>query len=63
MDSSSSSDAMEDQIVMALSSGMEETMSMLIAEEVGSSLTPRSKRRQCYVNRDREMAHLKRTHS
>jgi hypothetical protein len=54
---------MEDQIVMALSGGMEETMSMLIVEEVGSSLTLWSKHRRRYVNRDREMAHLKRTHS
>jgi hypothetical protein len=48
---------------MALSGGMEETMSMLIVEEVGSSLTLWSKHRRRYVNRDREMAHLKRTHS
>jgi hypothetical protein len=37
MFSSSSSDALEDQIDMALSSAMEEAMSILIAKEVNSS--------------------------
>jgi hypothetical protein len=37
---SSSSDAMEDQIAMALSGNMEEAMNILTAEEAGSSSAP-----------------------
>jgi hypothetical protein len=54
MYSSSSSDAMENQITIALSGGMEETISMLAAGQAGSSSIPRSKRHRCFVNHDRE---------
>jgi hypothetical protein len=47
---------------MAFLDVMEQAMSILTAEEGGSSLTPRSKRRRCYVNCDREAAHLRLRH-
>jgi hypothetical protein len=45
MSSSSSSDAIEDQIAMALFDAMEEVMSILITEEANSSSAPQPKRR------------------
>jgi hypothetical protein len=53
---------MEDQIVMGPSGIMEQIITILGAEEVGSSLTPRPRRRQCYINHDLEAAHLRLQH-
>jgi hypothetical protein len=51
---------------MAFSDIMDEAMSIVQAEEAtavfASSSTRRPKRRWCYVNRDREAAHLKLRH-
>jgi hypothetical protein len=50
---------MEDQIVMTFS---DVAMSILTAEDAGSSSTRRSKHHRRYVNYDREAAHLKLQH-
>jgi hypothetical protein len=47
---------------MVFSDVMEQVMSILVAEEVGSSLTPRAKHRWRYVNCDREATHLRLQH-
>jgi hypothetical protein len=56
--SSSSSNDTEDQITMTFLDVMEQVMSILVAEEVVFSLTPWSKCRQRYVNRDHKVAHF-----
>jgi hypothetical protein len=57
---------MEDQIIMAFLDIMDEAMSIVQVEEAtaafASSSTRWSKRHRCYVNRDREAAHLKLRH-
>jgi hypothetical protein len=47
---------------MAFLGVMDQTMSILIVEEGGSSSTPRSKHHRCYINRNREAAHLRLRH-
>jgi hypothetical protein len=47
---------------MVFSGIMDQAMSILTVEEIGSSSTRRSERRRCYVNRDCETAHLRLQH-
>jgi hypothetical protein len=57
---------MEDQIGMPFSGVMNEAMNIRQAEEVvvaiASLSTRRSKRRRCYINRDREAAYFRLQH-
>jgi hypothetical protein len=53
---------MEDQIAMTLLGVMEQDMSILIAEEAGSSSALRVKHHRRYVNCDHEAAHLRLHH-
>jgi hypothetical protein len=64
--SSSNSNEMEDQIVMAFSGVMDEAMSIMQAEEAAATSaslsTRRPKFRRRYINRDREAAHFRLRH-
>jgi hypothetical protein len=53
---------MEDQIAMTLLGVMEQDMSILTAEEAGSSSILRVKHHRRYVNCDHEAAHLRLHH-
>jgi hypothetical protein len=53
---------MDDEITMTFLDTMEQAMSILTAEEAGSSSTPRHRRHRCYVNRDREATYLRLQH-
>jgi hypothetical protein len=53
---------MENQIAMAFSGVMDQAMSILAAEEVGSLSTRHPKCCQRYINCDREVAHLRLRH-